>query len=120
MTERRTGRLPQAFAKAVAAELNKLMDDAGLTGQRLAELLGRSVGYVSERRNGKAAWTLDDLDVIAVELGTDGLSLLARLANPIDELAGRREAKEASAPRRNVPKVAKKTERPVGSSEFEE
>lgn len=85
-----------------------MMDAAGLTGQRLAELLGRSAGYVSERRTGKAAWTLDDVDVIAEQLGIDGLALLRDVAERLerpsagDELAQKRAAKP-----RKVPGVAK-------------
>lgn len=89
MTERRTGRLPQAFARAVATELSARMDEAGLTGQRLATLLSRSAGYVSERRNGKAAWTTDDIDVISAELGLDPLLLLVEISASLERDAGK-------------------------------
>lgn len=80
MTERRTGRLPQTFARRAAAEINTLIDGR-VTGQRLAEILDRGVGYVSERRTGKASWTLDDIDVIAGELGIDAMGLLMRVGS---------------------------------------
>lgn len=91
MTERRTGRLPQAFAKAFAAELNAMMKDAALTGERLAELLGRSTGYVSDRRNGNAAWTTDDIDVIASALGTDALELMIQVISEAERKARERD-----------------------------
>jgi hypothetical protein len=78
MTEKKSGRQPAAFSREFARKLNGVLGEHENppTGRDLARALSRNDGYVSERKNGKRAWSVDDIDVIADELGTDGLSLL--------------------------------------------
>ena len=55
------GALAQAMAKAV----NKAMARSGLSGNQLAKKMGRSQFYVSAWTQGRASWTLDEVDQIA-------------------------------------------------------
>lgn len=87
MTDRKSGRQPGDFSRSFARKLNGIVSEseAAPTGQQLAKALNRRDAYVSERKNGKRAWTIDDIDVIADEIGTDGLSLMVTV---VDRMRG--------------------------------
>lgn len=78
MTEKKSGRAPAAFSREFARKLNGVIGEAEHppTGRELARALSRNDGYVSERKNGKRSWSVDDVDVIAGELGVHGLDLM--------------------------------------------
>ena len=78
MTEKKSGRTPAAFSREFARKLNGVVSEHEQppTGRDLARALSRNDGYVSERKNGKRSWSVDDIDVIADQLGVDGLDLM--------------------------------------------
>jgi hypothetical protein len=86
MTEKKSGRPPAAFSREFARKLNGVISEheAPPTGRDLARALYRNDGYVSERKNGKRAWSIDDLDVIAGELKTTGLDLMLTVLGRMD------------------------------------
>lgn len=83
MSEKKSGRLPQRFAVDFADVLDQILNSrprgSRPTGQQIANALRRSDTYVSDRRNGKASWTVDDIDVIAELLEVDGLTLMSNI-----------------------------------------
>ena len=66
------GALAQAMAKAV----NKAMARSGLSGNQLAKKMGRSQSYVSARTQGRASWTLDEVDQIAQLVGVSFFDII--------------------------------------------
>lgn len=87
-----------AFTKAVAAEVRAYMARADVNQTEVANRLGRSQGYVSERINAIRAFDMDDIDGIADLMGLTGVEFLARVARQLkaeapvarDELSDRR------------------------------
>jgi len=75
-----------AFARAVARAVRDAVEEAGVSGSELGRrLMGpggkpRAQSYASLRLNGRKAWTLDELDVIAgiVDVSVDDLMERAR------------------------------------------
>lgn len=76
----RNSELPEvgAFAQAVAHAVKAEVDAAGISSVRLGVLLGRAQSYAHLRLNGRKAWTLDELDVIARALGTTVDAIMTR------------------------------------------
>jgi len=65
------------FAVEAANAVRKRVQDAGLTQMQVAARLSRAQSYVSVRWNGRKAWTLNELDVIAQLVGAeDALDLI--------------------------------------------
>lgn len=64
-----------ALRLAKARALWGFLTESAVTGEQVAQALGRGRTYVSNRRNvvGDFSWTLDDLDVIAGLVGMDPL-----------------------------------------------
>lgn len=66
------------FAKQIALVIKDELEASGISGSRLAARLGRAQSYASNRINGRLAWTLDEIDIIADMLGVDALDLIRR------------------------------------------
>ena len=86
MADKQSGRAPAQFSRDFARKLNGVIGEAEKppTGRDLARALSRNDGYVSERRNGKRSWSVDDVDVIAEALGLDGLDLMLTVLGRMD------------------------------------
>lgn len=66
------------FAKRIAQVIKEDLDAAGISGSRLAGRLDRAQSYASNRINGRVAWTIDEIDIIADMLNVDALDLMRR------------------------------------------
>lgn len=64
------------YPLAVSAFIRERMREKGITQQNLADRLGRSQTYVSERCLDKKSWTLQDIDEIAKAFGYPGMMAL--------------------------------------------
>jgi transcriptional regulator with XRE-family HTH domain len=60
----------------IAAEVRAAMGRAGVNQSELSELVPMSRAALSERLNGKRAFSTDHLFLIAEALGTDPISLM--------------------------------------------
>ena len=69
-----------AFALAFATEYKKYMKAHKVRQRQIAEYLGFTEAYVSERVNGKRAIDTNDVDALAALSGTTGRSLMIELA----------------------------------------
>ena len=67
-----------SFANAVARAVADALEEAGISGNRLAAHLGRAQSYASVRINGRKAWSMEELDVIAQLLGVSTFDLVER------------------------------------------
>lgn len=68
-----------ATTKVIAEVVQTLMDEHGISQNRLAARIGKSQSYVSTRTRGEQAWTTDDIDAIAKALGLpNGFAILDR------------------------------------------
>ena len=65
-----------AFALAFATEYKKYMKAHKVRQRQIAEYLGFTEAYVSERVNGKRAIDTNDVDALATLSGTTGRSLM--------------------------------------------
>lgn len=76
----RNEELPEmgAFAVKASTAVRQRVQAAGLTQVQVAEALGRAQSYVSLRWNGRKAWTLNELDVIARLAGEEDVLDLLR------------------------------------------
>ncbi|MEJ6489758.1 hypothetical protein PQI23_08495 [Leucobacter sp. USCH14] len=70
------------FSLAFADAYRGFMREHRITGQALTEKLGRALGYVSERINGKRALDTEDVDALAMLAGSEwsGRTLMIELA----------------------------------------
>ncbi|WP_162903632.1 hypothetical protein [Leucobacter sp. wl10] len=76
------------FSLAFAEEYRSFMEENDVSGTRLAEQMGRGVGYVSERVNGKRPLNEDDVEALAALVdGWNGVSLLLELLRRVAERA---------------------------------
>ena len=66
------------FASLFAQVVKEAIDAAGISGSELGRRLGRAQSYASLRLNGRKAWTLDELDVIASMLNLAPEELMRR------------------------------------------
>lgn len=121
MTEKQSGRAPGAFSREFARKLNGVIGESEQppTGRELARALSRNDGYVSERKNGKRAWSVDDVDVIAGKLGVTGLDLMLTVLGRMQPAPA--ESASTSLPsldeerkrrRGNIPEVLDEAARP--------
>jgi transcriptional regulator with XRE-family HTH domain len=87
MNESVSGRTPSEFSREFARRLNGLIGESSkkVTGQQIAKALNRNDGYVSERKNGKRSWTIDDIDGIAELLDLTGIDALAIIVERIED-----------------------------------
>jgi transcriptional regulator with XRE-family HTH domain len=69
-----------AFAQHVAQKVRGLTAENGLTQMHVATRLGRAQSYVSNRMQGRQAWTTNDLDAIAGMMGMTGMQLLEEVS----------------------------------------
>ena len=78
-----------AFALAFATEYKKYMKAHKVRQRQIAEYLGFTEAYVSERVNGKRAIDTNDVDALAALSGTTGRSLMIKetLRQPVSETA---------------------------------
>lgn len=68
-----------ATTKVIAEAVSALMDEHGMSQNRLAARIEKSQSYVSTRTRGEQPWTTDDLDAIAKALGLpNGFTILDR------------------------------------------
>lgn len=68
-----------ATTKVIAEAVSALMDEHGMSQNRLAARIEKSQSYVSTRTRGEQPWTTDDLDAIAKALGLpNGFAILDR------------------------------------------
>ena len=101
-----------AFSRAFAAHLRGVMAERNVNQQTVADLLGRSKGYVSEHTSGKRAVDSDLLDAVAEVAGIESRDLFAEIARrmaadpqPRAGLAESYEAgrKSAAGPKDHLP-----------------
>ena len=78
-----------AFALAFATEYKKYMKAHKVRQRQIAEYLGFTEAYVSERVNGKRAIDTNDVDALATLSGTTGRSLMIKLARLTKHCASR-------------------------------
>ena len=71
-----------AFALAFATEYKKYMKAHKVKQRQIAEYLGFTEAYVSERVNGKRAIDTNDVDALAALSGTTGRSLMIETGSP--------------------------------------
>lgn len=123
MNETPKGRTPGEFSREFARRLNGLIGESSpkVTGQQIARALNRNDGYVSERKNGKRSWTIDDIDGIAALLDLEGIDALGMIVERIEgeregalvsDLAAERAKRVAPQP---VKRAARKSTKPKKS-----
>lgn len=76
----RNSELPElgSFATACAIAVRDAVAGAGISGNELSKRMGRAQSYVSLRLQGRRAWTLDELDAIAVIIDVPVSELIER------------------------------------------
>lgn len=79
---------PQSLPVTLGADLRALRRTRGLTLQQLADLLGRSVGWLSQVERGLSAPSINDLRHLATALDVS-ISMLARHEATVTNEAGR-------------------------------
>lgn len=81
MVKKEEKRAMPESAQQIARAIKGLMAERRVTQQQIADAIGRTQGYVSERANGLDAWNTLELEVIARRLGfADAFALLAEVA----------------------------------------
>lgn len=78
--------------KAVAEEVRVWLARRRISGAELARRLGRSQTFVAKRLDGRQAFDVDDLEMIAVVLGVNPRELLAGLVAAATQDRGGRPA----------------------------
>lgn len=72
-----------AFARAVAARVQGIMDDENISVARLATASGLSRNYLGKRLRGEAPLTLNDIEAICSALSEDLADFLVTAAHDI-------------------------------------
>ena len=67
------------FAKLVAEAIDREAGAHRWSGRELARRLGKSEGYVRERRNRKYEWTLNDIEDFCLAIGMQPDAFIARI-----------------------------------------
>lgn len=70
---------PNEFARLVADAIDRELGVQRWSGRELARRLGKSEGYVRERRNRKYEWTLNDLEDFCELIGQQPDLFIARI-----------------------------------------
>lgn len=70
---------PNEFARLVADAIDRELGVQRWSGRELARRLGKSEGYVRERRNRKYEWTLNDLEEFCELIGQQPDLFIARI-----------------------------------------
>lgn len=94
-----------AFTLAFAEEYKKYMKAHKVKQRQIAEYLGFTEAYVSERVNGKRAIDTNDIDALASLSGTTGRSLMIELARLTKETLRRSVMSETSSVASQLEKV---------------
>lgn len=69
--------MSEQLSRAVAAEIRRLLDERGMSGNALAKATGIPQGSISRKLRDVAAFDLDDVQVICRVLEVDVTDLLA-------------------------------------------
>ena len=80
---------PTAARMRVAAEVRAWRARLRMSQGDIAKLLGISQASVSDRLNGKALFTLDELDILAERFGCDPADLLGSPARKVNAAQSR-------------------------------
>jgi len=64
-----SGVTEEDFARAVSAQVRRLLEERGLSGNQLAKATGLEQTGVARKLRGTGAFTLNDLDTICSTLG---------------------------------------------------
>lgn len=71
--------MTSAFASRFAAQIRGVLSEHAVQGYQLADRLGRSKGYVSERLSGLRPMDTDMIDAVAELVGMETLDLVAEV-----------------------------------------
>lgn len=69
--------MTEQLSRAVAAELRRLLEERGISGNALAKATGISQSSISNKLAGRHAFDLDDVQVICEHLGVAVSDLLS-------------------------------------------
>jgi len=70
---------PTEFAQLVAEAIDREAGAQRWSGRELARRLGKSEGYVRERRNRKYEWSLNDIEDFCLAIGMQPDAFIARI-----------------------------------------
>ena len=70
---------PAEFARLVSGAIDRELGAQRWSGRRFADILGKSEGYVRERRTGKYEWSLNDVEALCEAIGMQPDFFIARI-----------------------------------------